>query len=129
MKVQVLEIGEGGWPIRVRNKDEIILQYTHSMFGVPVIEKFFVEDGSLILYHVDTNYAALEYFGIEGKKKDNIKLIIKEFSIPKDSIGKHTLYVKDKVFMISQFRDFHGSVRIRLRRIPLIMFFKYCLWR
>ncbi|MCX8111423.1 MAG: hypothetical protein N3D15_09285 [Syntrophorhabdaceae bacterium] len=127
--IQVVEIGEKERLIRVRNEDVIILQYTHSMYGVQVREKFIVNGNSFILYHVDTDNAALEYFGIEGKDKGNVRIHIKEFSIPKDSIGDHTLYIKNKALKIAQYNGRLGSINVKLRRIPIMIFLISCLWR
>lgn len=129
IRIQVLEIGEDSKPIRVRNRDIVVLQYTHSMYGVTVKERFIVKDGSLILYHVDTNEAALEYFGIERKDKNNVRVDIKEFSIPKASIGNHTLFIRHMAIKIAQYNDLQGSIRIRLRQIPLMLFLISCVWR
>ncbi len=129
VRIQVLEIGEGGKPIRIRNRDIVTLQYTHSMYGVTVKERLIVDEGRLILYHVDTNDAALEYFGIEGKEKYNVRVDIKGIGIPKDSIGNHILYLRDKALKISQYNDLQGIIHIRLRKIPLIVFLISYIWR
>lgn len=129
IQVQVLEIGDSGLIFRVINGNIITLRYTHSMYGVPVTERLRVEDGRLELFHVETNDAALEYFGIEGKGENNAKNSLKEFTIPAGSVGRHTLSVKGHEILLSDIRTKDQKIHISITKQPLVSYYTDSIWR
>lgn len=125
----MLKIGDNGPSYRVSRGEVIALRYTHSMYGVPVIERLRVEDGYLELFSVATSDAALEYYGIDSKEEQNVKRTVKEFSIPKGSVGGHTLSVRGDIIPFTTLHDEHTNIRIRLVQQPLLLYFINSLWR
>lgn len=129
IKVQILKIGDSGIFFRVINGNIITLRYTHSMYGVPVTERLRVENGRLELFHVKTSDAALEYFGIEEKGENNVKNSLKEFIIPADSVGQHSLSVQGHEISLSNIPAESKKIYITIVKQPLILYlFKSC-WR
>jgi len=129
IKVQILKIGDKGPSYLVSRGDVITLRYTHSMYGVPVAERLRVENGYLEIFSVATSDAALEYFGIASKEEHNVKGAIKEFSIPSDSVGGHTLSVRGDTIPFTALHDEHKSIYIRLVQQPLLLHLIYSLRR
>ena len=129
INIQVLKIGDNGSSYRVSRGEVITLRYTHSMYGVPVIERLRVEDGYLELFSVTTSDAALEYYGIDSKEEQNVKRTVKEFSIPKGSVGGHSLSVRGNTIPFATLHDEHTSIHIRLVRQPFLLYFINSLWR
>jgi hypothetical protein len=129
INIQVLKIGDKGPSYRVTRGDIITLRYTHSMYGVPVIERLRVEDGYFEIFSVATSDAALEYFGIASKEEQNVKGAIKEFSIPKDSVGGHSLSVRGNTIPFTTLHDEHKSIHIRLVQQPLLLHLIHSLRR
>ena len=91
VRPQVLEVGRSGANIWVRDGELVRLQYTQSMYAVPVEERFRVEGGRLVLFEVVSSDAALEYLGIETKGAGNAKNIVQEFFVPAHSVGGYRL--------------------------------------
>jgi len=129
VNIQVLEIGDNGPLCRVARGDVIALRYTHSMYGVPVVERLRVKDGYFELFSVATSDAALEYYGIDSKEEHNVKRSVREFSIPRDSVGGHTLSVHGDTIPFTTLHDEHTSIHIRLAQQPLLLYFINSLWR
>ncbi len=129
IKVYVLKIGHPGLYYRVVKGDVITLEYTHSMYGVTVTERLRVKDGYLELFHVKSNDAALEYFGIEGRGENNVKNILKEFTIPADSVGQHKLFVKDHEILLSNICTKDHRIRIGVTKQPLVSYYIDSIWR
>jgi len=129
IKVQILEIGDKGPSYRVSRGDVITLRYTHSMYGVPVTERLRVENGYFEIFSVASSDAALEYFGIASKEEQNVKGAIKEFSIPKGSVGGHSLSVHGDTIPFATLHDEHTSIHIRLVQQPLLLQLIYTLRR
>lgn len=119
--MQVVEVGENGICLLVKKGDIISHEFIHSMYDVPVVERFKVENGSLNLFHVDSpSDAALEYYMIEKRNEGNVNRAISEFCIPTSSIGKHILKINDKSISIATSQTGDRCVRIRLTWLPLV---------
>jgi hypothetical protein len=126
--VQVLKIGNKGPCVRVSG-DIISLRYTHSMYGVPVEERLRVEGRHLVLFHVMTSDAALEYYGIEGRDEGNARRVLDQVSIPLDSVGEQTLTVRNRRIALRDLPGEQGSVTIRLAREPILLHVAHCIRR
>jgi hypothetical protein len=129
LKIQVLAIGDAGYCFRVKNGDTIALSYTHSMYKVPVIERFKVENGMLELFHVETSDAALEYFGIEGKGINNVRTSVKEFTIPTVSVGHHLLSVSGKNILLGSIKTKDQKIQISLNKQSFASYLINSIWR
>jgi hypothetical protein len=129
VRVQVLQVGDGGPTFRVAEGEVFSLWYIQSMYGVPVTEKFRVENGHLILFHVISSDAALEYFGIEKKEVNNVRRALAEFSIPQASIGKHALLIREHEIELRNLVAHDGLIRVRLAKMPFIMYIATYVWR
>ncbi len=129
VRVQVLQVGDGGPVFRVAEGEVFSLCYTQSMYGVPVTEKFRVEKGQLTLFHVISSDAALEYFGIERKEENNVRRELVEFSIPWASVGKHVLTVKDREIRLGDLSGQGEHIRIRMAEMPIISYVAKRVWR
>jgi hypothetical protein len=129
LKFQVLKVGDEGPCVRVSDGDVISLQFTHSMYGVPVEERLRVEGRRMMLFHVVTSDAALEYYGIEGRGEGNARREIDRFSIPRGSVGGQTLLVRNRRIVLRDLPEEQGSVTIRLAREPILLHVAYCIWR
>jgi hypothetical protein len=128
----VLEIGQAGPQLWVREGDLVTLRYTQSMYGVPVAERLRVEAGRLVLFEVSSSDAALEYLGIETKGPNNVRRVLQEFSIPADSVGNHVLYAGDCRIALASVPANEGRILIRLARPPLFIYLIHPLrelWR
>jgi hypothetical protein len=117
----VLEIGGAGPRLWVHEGDLISLHYTQSMYGVPVAEHLRVEGSRLVLFEVVSSDAALEYLGIETKGPDNVRRTLREFYIPKDSVGNHILDVGGRCIPIATVPSDDGRILVRLARPPLFI--------
>ncbi len=129
INIQVLKIGDDGPSYRVSRGDVVVLRYTHSMYGVPVVERLRVEDGYFELFSVATSDAALEYYGIASKEEQNVKRLIKEFSVPKGSVGGHSLSVRGDTVPFAALHNKRASIHIRLVRQHLLLYLINALWR
>jgi hypothetical protein len=118
----VLEVGHSGPRIWVREGDLVSLRYTQSMYGVPVEERFRVEEGRLALFEVVSSDAALEYLGIENKGAGNAARVLQEFSIPAASVGGHILSAGGRRIALASVPAQDGGIRIRLARQPFIVY-------
>ena len=127
--LQVLVVGTQAPFINVRNGEILILKYIHSMYGVEVLESMRIENGLFEIFHVSTSEAALEYFGIEKKDLGNVQMVVKEFSIPKESTGNHVLILRNRVLKINECGDEDGSVYIRIKKVPLLLYTFYSIRR
>lgn len=127
LKIQVLAIGDAGYFFRVTNGDIVTLSYTHSMYNVPVIERLKVENGTLELFRVESSDAALEYFGIEGKK--NVKISVKEFVIPAVSVGHHVLSVKGHDILLGNVKTKDQKIHVSIKKQSFASYFINSIWR
>jgi len=122
-KVLVLEIERPNVMVPVRVGDVFFHTYTQSMYGVPVKEKFRVEDGLFRLVHVTTSSdAALVYLGIEKKDEPNVDATYREFTIPAASIGNHVISVHDEVIPLGTGAERDGRIRVRLVKMSLLAY-------
>ncbi|MBM3301193.1 MAG: hypothetical protein FJY85_14715, partial [Deltaproteobacteria bacterium] len=119
--VMVLEITNPELVLPVSQGDVLCHSYTHSMYEVPVAEKFIIQDGYLRLVHVMTqSEAALAYFGIEKKGEPNVDSKFLEFTIPAGSIGNHVLTLNRREIPLETREDRDGSIHVRLLKVPLL---------
>lgn len=118
----VLEVGGRGPRIWVGEGDLVCLQYTQSMYGVAVEERFRVEGGRLALFEVASTEAALEYLGIEARGADNARRVLQEFSIPAGSVGDYFLSAGGRRIALASVPAENGRIRIHLSRQPLIVY-------
>ena len=128
VSIQVLQVGEGGPVFRVAEGEVFSLCYTQSMYGVPVTEKFKVEDGRFVLFHVISSEAALEYFGIERKEENNVRRVVTEFLIPRSSIGKHALVIRNSKIDLSDADGQEEDINVRMAQMPFIIYASQ-VWR
>ncbi|MEW6533231.1 MAG: hypothetical protein AB1473_20540 [Thermodesulfobacteriota bacterium] len=114
----------------VSEGDVLVHTYMHSMYQVPVSEKFKIERGHFRLFHVKTDsYAALEYLGLERKDEPNVDVAFAEFSIPAASIGKHMLRLHDREIPLGTHQDSNGRIRVKLVQASAVVYFARLLWR
>ena len=99
------------------------------MYGVPVAERLRVENGRLELFHVKTSDAALEYFGIEGRDENNVKNSLKEFTIPAESVGRHTLSIQEDQILLRDIRTKDQKIHISITKQPLASYYIDSIWR
>jgi hypothetical protein len=117
--IQVVEIGDSGPSLFVRNGDLFFHEYTHSMYGAQVVEKFRIEDGHFRIFHVMTQSdAVLEYFGIEKRGEHNVDGTFQQFSIPAASIGKHILKLYGYELSLDKPEHKHGPIHVKLLQVP-----------
>jgi hypothetical protein len=121
IRPQVIELGHKGPSVWVREGDIVSLRYTQSMYGVPVEERFRVEDGRLVLFEVDTTAAGLEYLGLESRGVNNGRRVLQEIYIPQNSVGSHSLFVGDRRIVLADVPAADGRIRVRLTRQALIV--------
>jgi hypothetical protein len=127
---QVIEIGGFALRYPVQYGDIVMHTFIHSMYEVPVIERFRIENGRMHLFHVDSeSHAALEYYGIENRLENNVTRRIREFSIPVDSIGLHMLFIGNQAVSLSTVNSGTPSIRIRLIQQPAVVNWVNSLWR
>jgi len=125
----VLDIGDE-IELPVSEGDVFVHTYVHSMYQVPVSEKFRIENGHLRLFHVtSTSEAALEYFGILRNDEFNVDGRFLEFTIPAASIGKHVVHVRDREIDLGTHENREGPIRVKLTRVPVLIYFARSLWR
>lgn len=122
IRPQILEVGRAGLFFWVREGDLVCLHYTQSMYGVPVEERFRVKGGRLALFEIVSSDAALEYLGIESRGADNASRVLREFSIPADSVGDHLLTVGVHRILLKSVPADRGRILIRLVRQPLLIY-------
>lgn len=127
IRIQVLQIGEVMLPAPVGAV--FTHEFTHSMYRVPVSERFRIEDGTFALFHVKTTDAALEYYGIERREAGNVSGKFTEFAIPAASIGNHVITMGDRAIPLAPSTEQSGSIHIRLVRRPLLILWLNSLWR
>jgi hypothetical protein len=126
----VLEIGTPEVVLPVSEGDVFVHTYVHSMYQVPVSEKFRIEDGNFRLVHVMTeSEAALEYLGLESKEEPNVNRTCNEFTILAASIGSHSLRVKDRYVPLATIADSDGRIKVKLRRVALLGYCARTIWR
>ncbi len=128
-RLQVVEVGDQGLLFPVKNGDVISHEFSHSMYDVPVVERFSVRDGSLNLFHViSPSDAALEYYMIEGRHEGNVNLNVSEFSIPAGSSGGHVLKIKNQSVFLGFSQTGGRSIRVCLTRLPVIIYCVRSFW-
>jgi hypothetical protein len=128
VSIQVLQVGDSGPVFRVAEGEVFSLSYTQSMYNVPVTEKFRIENGRFILFHVISSEAALEYLGIERKEENNVRGVLAEFLIPRASIGKYALMIRDSKIELGSAAGQKEAIRIRLAQMPFIIYASQ-MWR
>jgi hypothetical protein len=135
---QVIEIRGPGLFYPVENGDTVTHAFVHSMYDVPVFERFRIENAAMHLFHVNSvSDAALEYYGIENRHESNVDRRITEFCIPIDSIGSHVLFIGNHAICLyfersqTAFSLNPGEHRIcvRLSRRPAVINWVNSLWR
>lgn len=129
---QVLEIGGGKAKVSlsVSKGDVFAHGYTHSMYGVPVVEKFRIERGGLRLFHVMTESdGAREYFGIEKKGENNADAKFTSFSIPVASVGGHVLSLDGRRISLETLHAGTGAITVTLGKRSLAAYLMTHLWR
>ena len=129
VRFQAIRVGDRGQCVPVSEGDVITLRYTHSMYGVPVEERLRVEGGHLVLFHVVTSDAALEYYGIEKRGEGNAKRVVDRFAIPRDSVGGQTVTVRNRSIQLRELPEEDGYVTVRLVRERIIPYIAHCIWR
>jgi hypothetical protein len=129
VRIDTLHIGEDGPVFRVEEGQIFSLCYIHSMYGVPVTEKFRIDDRGFTLFHVVSSDAALEYFGIESNKENNVRRTLAEFSIPRSSIGRHVLSIGHSAVRLEDLAGQGEQIRIRMARMPVIEYIVKHQWR
>jgi hypothetical protein len=128
--VLVLEIGGLGFEERVSPGDVFVHTYTHSMYDVPVLEKYRIEDGHFRLVHVTAQSdAALDYLGIDRKDEPNVNLKLREFNIPAASTGHHVIRLHDSDVPLGTGEGRDGTIRVELLKVPLVVYFSRLMWR
>jgi hypothetical protein len=128
--VLVVQIDGPGVLVPVSHGDAFFRTYMHSMYQVPVTEKFRLEEGHFRLVHVQTESdAVLAYLGIESRDEPNADAQLKEFSIPAASIGKHVLRFSDRDIALGTDEGRDGRIRVRLTRVPLFTYLAHLIWR
>jgi hypothetical protein len=124
---QFLVVGETGPRIPVRKGDVFELHYTQSMYRVPVIERYRIEEGRFVLFHVVSTAAALEYLGITSKGENNIVRTARGFIMPAASSGEHILKVDGREITLGETADEKGKVQVRLMSATLAKYLINCL--
>ncbi|MCA1961049.1 MAG: DUF1850 domain-containing protein [Desulfomonile sp.] len=127
-KVLVLEIGNLEVPVRVG--EVFFHSYTQSMYGVPVLEKFRIEDGFFRLVHVSSpSGAALAYLGIEKRDDPNADETYRDFTIPAASIGNHAIRVHDKEIPLETRAGRDGKIHVKLVKMSFLAYVGLLVWR
>jgi hypothetical protein len=135
---QFIEIRGPGLLYPVQNGDTVTHAFIHSMYDVPVFERFRIENAAMHLFHVDSiSDAALEYYGIENRHENNVNRRIREFCIPIGSIGSHVLFIGNHAICLyfeqSQTAFFlnpcEHSICVRLFRRSAVINWANSLWR
>jgi hypothetical protein len=129
-QVLVVQVDGPDVLIPVSEGEVFFRSYTHSMYQVPVSEKFLIENEHFRLVHVQTqSEAVLAYLGLEGKNEPNADAKVKEFSIPAASIGKHMLRFPHRDLYLGTQEGRNGSIRVKLTKVPLFMYLARLFWR
>jgi hypothetical protein len=129
MDLLVVRIDSPEVAVAVSEGDILYRTYMHSMYEVPVSEKFRIEGGHFRLVHVHTqSEAVLAYLGIEGKDEPNAHGEFREFSIPAASIGDHRLRLHDCDIPLGTHECRDGNIHVQLARVSLIDF-ALLVWR
>lgn len=130
IRPQVLEIGRSGPNIWVRDGELVRLQYTQSMYGVPVEERFRVQGNRLVLFEVVSTDAALEYLGIETKGAGNARKAMQEFIIPANSLGGYRLSASGRHIDLAGVPvENDARIHVRLTRQPLVVYLIHYWWK
>ena len=128
-KVLVLEIEGPNVVLPVSEGDVFLHTYTHSMYGVPVQEKFRIQDGHFRLVHIMTQSdAVLAYLGIEGKDEPNVDETFREFTIPAASVGNHAIRVRGTNVPLGTHEGRGGRVRVSIVSIPVLVYLAHLVW-
>lgn len=123
MDLLVVRIDSPEVVVAVSEGDIFYRTYVHSMYQVPVSEKFRIEGGYFRLVHVRTQSdAVLAYLGIEGKNELNADGKFREFSIPAASIGDHKLRLHDRDIPLGTHEGRDGNIHVQLTRVSLLDF-------
>ncbi len=126
----VVKIGSPEVMVPVSEGDVFFRTYMHSMYQVPVSEKFRIEDGHLRLVHVQTqSEAVLAYLGVEGKNEPNVDGQFTEFFVSAASIGNHVLRFHDRDIALGTREDREGNIKVELARIALFRHLADLVWR
>jgi len=116
--------------VPVSEGDVLFRTYMHSMYQVPVSEKFRIKYGHFELVHVETQSdAVLAYLGLEGRTEPNAHGKFREFSVPAASIGDHVLRFHDRDIPLGTHEGPDGSIHVKLARVPLLAYFARLVWR
>jgi hypothetical protein len=128
--LQVLEVGGPDTVLSVSKGDVFFHEYTHSMYGVQVSEKFRIEDGHFRLVHVMTQSdAVLEYFGIEKRGEHNADGTFQEFTIPAASCGNHILRLHNLELSLGTLQHRSGRIHLKLKGVPVWAYVTRLIWR
>ncbi len=127
--ILVIEISSPDVLAPVREGDLFMRTYTHSMYQVPVTEKFRIEGDQFRLVHVMTqSEAVLAYLGLESKTEPNVDRKFTEFTIRAASMGNHALSVHNRTILLTTGQGRDGGIRVRLIRIPLLVYLARVVW-
>lgn len=130
IKAQVLEIGDGGLSFSVKPGEIFAHCFIHSMYDVPVCEKFRVEKGTFTLFYIETQSdAALEYYGIEKRQENNVNRRFTEMIIPAESSGRHRIQIGNREIHPDKSYTKDRHIRIRIIEIPVAAHIFHELWR
>ena len=126
----VVKIGSPEVMVPVSEGDVFFRTYMHSMYQVPVSEKFRIEYGHFRLVHVQTQSdAVIAYLGLEGKNEPNAHGNFTEFSVPAASIGEHVLRFNDRDIPLGTHEGRDGTIHVKLARVPVLTYFAHLVWR
>jgi hypothetical protein len=125
-----VKIGNPEVMVPVSEGDVFFHTYIHSMYQVPVSEKFRIEYGHFRLVHVQTQSdAVIAYLGLEGKNEPNAHGNFREFSVPAASIGDHVLRFNDRDVPLGTHEGRDGTIHVKLARVPVLTYFAHLVWR
>ena len=125
-----VKIGNPEVMVPVSEGDVFSHTYIHSMYQVPVSEKFRIEYGHFRLVHVQTQSdAVIAYLGLEGKNEPNAHGNFREFSVPAASIGDHVLRFNDRDVPLGTHEGRDGTIHVKLARVPVLTYFAHLVWR
>ncbi|MBI4962855.1 MAG: hypothetical protein HY913_06225 [Desulfomonile tiedjei] len=126
----IVDIGGRELALPVSEGDVFVHTYTHSMYDVPVSEKFRIEGDYLRLVQVTSlSEAALEYLGIERRDEFNVDLRCRGFTIPAGSIGNHVFQVRDREIDLGNPENREEAIQVKLVRVRALVYFVSALWR
>ncbi len=99
--------------IPINEGDELTHSYVHSMYQVPVSEKFILRDGRLKLTRVDTpNVSVLEYFGLTDPDVEHLGLYFDSFTTPAASVGSHTVQIRNSEVDVGTAEGIEGKISL-----------------